>query len=263
MSLTRTALRLATVLALNNNYKSPFPTIAADRVHDSRNVPPSLINDDEFKPEIAVYTTDDDGDDPISKRPPFRNRTIDLIIELSVVKWSYEEQGSEKVLVQDLPTTDPELEAWLDVMEHQVKFALANPISKWASQFGLIVKKINSWKSGRWADEEKTAVPLAYRIIKVNVSIPDDCAPKTAIVDDEPVVISVMPTFVQSLIDAIDADANGGEPDSYVSKIADVLRYAGTPASVTMRPLKGVTLAAEQPDGVNPWVVSIDDLDQQ
>jgi len=264
MSMNRLALRLATVLTLNNNFRAPWPTSAEDRVFDSRNRPPQRQHENEFRPEIVVYTTDDEGEKSVGKRGPMRNRNIDLIVECAVCGWRFDEDDSGNLTANPgYPETDAQMEAKLDVLEAQVRFALANPVNKWAAHWGDAVIKINSWSSGRWAEEAESRTPLASRVIKINVSIHDDCSPEARVVDGEPAIVNRLPPRIERLIAAIDADVEPDlPPDEYVTEIAEMLRHSGVPGEITMRPLKHMKLTATQPDHVRPLGVDID-LDDQ
>ncbi len=89
MALYRTALRLATLESLRPTAllktQGPWPTLAADRVFDSRLDPIEDLTKDQHKAVIVVYTEADLGYGSQKRGgPPFR-REVDLIFEISQI----------------------------------------------------------------------------------------------------------------------------------------------------------------------------------
>jgi len=191
---------------------------------------------------------------------PMGMRNVDIIIECAVCGWKFDETADGALVANPGYTeTDDQLEAKLDAMEQQVRFALRNPLSQWAGHWGAMVQQINSWTSGRWADEADSRTPLAIRVLKINVRICDDAPPRVETVDGAPSIVFGVARSVQGLLDAIVADAQGGEPVEYVADIAAMLSAGGMPTGVTLPPLKTVSVKTRSgPDGRAPVESEID-----
>ncbi len=127
MALYRTALRLATLESLRPTAllktQGPWPTLAADRVFDSRLDPLLDLTKDQHKAVIVVYTDEDLGYGSQHRGgPPFR-REVDLIFEISQIA-SAPSEADPSVYIAGIPQTDAELEAELDRIETEIYFAL-------------------------------------------------------------------------------------------------------------------------------------------
>lgn len=174
MSLSRTALRLATVEALRPHASiagnGPWPTIAGKRVFDTALDAFDILNPSNRAPVVVVYTDHDNGD-PGQKAggPPFK-RIVDLLIEIAVYVKAKDDDGTYAV---GLPQSDAELEASLDLLDAQVRFALMYAPSGliWRNLTGSRVGDIRSLplRSGQ------EATRLAMRTITMQVQVPDDC----------------------------------------------------------------------------------------
>ena len=101
---------------------SPFPTLAKSYVFDSRLDPVEDLQVDEQRPVAVVYTEEDNGDPgQTAGGPPFK-RTVDLIVELSVVAKGpvpeLQDDGTVTwVTAEGTAFTDAKLEGWLDRLE--------------------------------------------------------------------------------------------------------------------------------------------------
>jgi hypothetical protein len=133
MTLARTALRLATVAALQGADSSSGPTIACNRVYDSRidDFSPETYPDD-AKPTIIILTDADDGE-ALSEQnggPPFR-RNIKLVFEFAMVQgFDVPVENGGTAFVPGYPATDAEHEASLDFLEFQIAERLAQGIDR-------------------------------------------------------------------------------------------------------------------------------------
>ena len=261
--MNRTALRLALVTLLSNNFTKPFPTLAEDRVFDSSQLPPQQGNG-EMRPEIVIYTDDDEGDSLDDQSGDRLVRRVDVVIMCYFPIWgaAIDDQGcplidpatGAPIMAFDLPETDAEMESTIDMMETQVRFALNNPVSPWW-QFlrgakGLM-PKINSWHSGRYAEAAKSRVRFAYRIIKLQVEMPDDPLPGVRFDDSQAVntVQMKVPDNITALLDRIKKDpAPDGAPRGYVAPLVNILEHYGTPHLVTAQMLKSVRLRSRTND---------------
>src|SRR5712691_8718380 len=129
MSLARTALRLATLEALRPSASlpdGPWPTLAGKAVFDSRLDPIEDLQPGESRPVVCVYTDDDEGTSSQKPGgPPFK-QIVELCFELSVIARvaSVDDPGGDPGAYEaGVPETDAELEASLDLLEAQIKFA--------------------------------------------------------------------------------------------------------------------------------------------
>ncbi|MFZ4807472.1 MAG: hypothetical protein ACOYLQ_09465 [Hyphomicrobiaceae bacterium] len=180
MSLARTALRIATTMALSNGYQSPFPTLAGDRVFDSRQDPIAGVNPGDLVPMIVVYTDDEKGDSISSNNggPPFERR-VSLTIEISLGMVGEQIEGTE-IWTTSLPQTEPELDAALDLFEAQIERVFRDGRSTWGRELNKVARRIESWQSSRFIERE-AQIRLAARQIVCTVALP---------LEDDPTVIT-------------------------------------------------------------------------
>jgi hypothetical protein len=180
MSLERAALRLATVMALTNGFAAPWPTMAQNRVFDSRQDQIQGLEVGQVVPMVIVYTDDDIGH-AISNNhdgPPFDHDTH-LILEITLGQaqvWKAE-SDSDPVIVLMPPQTDPELEAAIDAFEAQIMrvFRDRTLLGAWGAQLDAVINRVKSWDSKRFVDHE-TSIRLVSRQITVSVKLvqPED-----------------------------------------------------------------------------------------
>lgn len=167
MSLNRLALRLLTVAALRGR------TLAGAAVRDSMLTPlDGPIALDLPIPFLAVYT-DDGLSQPRGRDLSTHGGTINLLIEFGVTaKMRFKLDSGEDDEVLTPPPTDDRMELTLDVMERQIKVALADPHNPYAELWRILVSEVKSLatKRGGFADRggryagrmlEIEAVPLA------------------------------------------------------------------------------------------------------
>lgn len=257
MSLNRAAFRLATICALSNNWTEPWPTIAQGRVFDSRLDPRQSWEPGELRPALVVYTEDDNGAALSSNNggPPWR-RMVNLVIEAMLGAVGADDHG----LTFDLAVTDAELEGQLDLMEHQVKFALANTLNPWTAllQNGFLIR-ICDWSSQRFVTSEGQ-VPLSGRQLTAQVEIRDDDLPVVTSQDPAP---AALPANIKALLAAVLADlGDDDQPKGYVKPLIDLLQGAGVPHTVVAPELKSVRLTEQTPAGAPDVEARIENLDQ-
>lgn len=199
MSLNRTALRLAATMALSNGFAAPYPTIAGNRVFDSRQDPIEGISPGDLLPVIVLYTDDDTGD-PLSQNnggPPF-DITTNLVIEIAVAMWVREEGEAGLVWVQ----SEPELDAQLDLLESQIKRVFRDGISTWGAHLDTVINRITRWSSTRFIERESNT-RFAARQIQMQVRLRDDedadavISPATA----TPTIPAPLGPLLQAIID--------------------------------------------------------------
>ena len=146
------------------------PTIANDRVYDSRiaDLDPETFPDD-AKPVIIILTDDDEGEQ-LSRQnggPPFR-RNIDLVFELAMVMKIRD--GTNFTL--GYPDTDARLEAALDVLEFQVARRLGYDPAPAAVLFRKFIRPHKHESHRQIMDD--SGVKIAARLVTWNCEITDD-----------------------------------------------------------------------------------------
>lgn len=178
MSLSRLMLRALACVALQKQPSDAVaPTMAEDRVFDSR-IDPFVFKDySKPMPGIIVYTDDDTGDliNRGSGSGPYR-RWVDLRVEIVIGSFDTEIIDNVQNVVFDTPMTDAELEAQLDLFEAQVKWALLQlPGRSYSDALRAFVVRIESIQSHATRDEANNK--FASRRIHFKCEIPDDCPP--------------------------------------------------------------------------------------
>lgn len=171
MSLARTALRIAAAMALSNGYQPPYPTMAGDRVFDSRQDPVAGVNPGDLIPMLVLYTDDDQGSSLSANNggPPFE-RVVNLTMELSLgMVGEATEDGI--TLPIEMPQTEPELDAMLDLFEAQVERVFRLPTTTWGRELSKVARRITSWQSMRYIERE-AHIRLAARQIICAVALP-------------------------------------------------------------------------------------------
>lgn len=173
MSLARTTVRLAAVMALAGGFEQPWPTMAQGRVFDSRLDPLQItdVKSDDVLPVITVCTDDDRGRSLSDNNggPPFEH-TVSLCIDLSLGMIGELPDG-EGLAFQAMPQAEPELEAMLDLFEFQVMRALADPSLPWSVLFQGAIIRLGDWSSVRYVESDSN-IRLSSRRITVPVTLP-------------------------------------------------------------------------------------------
>lgn len=175
MTLARTALRLATIAALKGDDAATGPTIANNRVYDSRisDFSPETYPADAL-PSVVVLTDEDEGDALSSQNggPPFE-RMVKLVIEFAMVQGfdvALEDGGTE--FVPGYPATDTEHEASLDLLEFQIKRRLADDPAAFSTLWRSFTRV---WKFDchRQVMDDQ-GIKIAARILTWVCQVPDD-----------------------------------------------------------------------------------------
>lgn len=122
MSLNRLLLRMSAVSAVANFWREPWPTLAERLVFDSKVEPIENMEVDVVYPTIVVYT-DYDKNHVSHQELPHTSRTMTVTFELLMAVLSNVQDEDDAYVIQ-LPRTDSELEASLDVLESQLFNAL-------------------------------------------------------------------------------------------------------------------------------------------
>jgi hypothetical protein len=154
MSLINLAVRIAAVKALKG------ATLAGDRVFDSQiDALDDRITKDKA-PAIVVYI-DEDHAKPLGKDLVNADRTVSLVIEISV---------ASKVAIGDvtevvIPYTDPGLETTINLIGYQIMKALQAGASEWSELWRLFVVGIHEVAAVRGANAEKGVRWAARQIV--------------------------------------------------------------------------------------------------
>jgi hypothetical protein len=265
MSLERTALRIGMVMALSNAMQTPFPTVAQDRVYDSRIDPFQGLTEGDIAPLAIVYTDDDDRESLSGNNggPPWR-QSVNLVIELSMgmVGNLVGEDGNPMLGENNTPlstflpiATEPQLEAMLDLFEEQVERLFRQPPNAWANRLigtpEALVVRVESWSSKRYVERE-AQYRFAARQIMLRVMLPQPPFPD--IVETAPADPPAIPPPLGPLLDAIIADNGPYAPDAEV--LAEMLAESGNFGPLVLAPLKRIRIkesnsgGGKRPDGV-------------
>lgn len=203
MSLERAALRMATVMALSNGFAPPWPTMAQNRVFDSRQDQIQGLEIGQIVPMIVAYTDDDVGHAIANNHdgPPFDHETH-LILEITLGQAAeYKaDDASDPVLVLIPPQSDSELEAAIDALEAQVMRVFRDRMlsGPWGKHLDSVINRIKSWDSKRFVDHE-TSIRLVSRQITVSVRLVQPEDPRIG--GDDPYIPEPYNGVLQAVID--------------------------------------------------------------
>ncbi len=143
MSLSRLALRLAAVEALCPSAlveNGPYPTWAGKQVFDSRITPipdadgwKRFVEQVEGRPLVTVYT-EEQQTDPTEGEYPADREFVDLVVEIMIAAGAtvtVEGPDGQPMEVGSIEAAiaDPQIEAMLDMIEHQAR-SLLDPSSQ-------------------------------------------------------------------------------------------------------------------------------------
>lgn len=166
-ALARTALRLSVVSALNAD--PIISSMVQGRVYDSRM---DDLASQERVPVIIVYTEDETGDQFSRNNggPPF-NSAVDLILEISIRALQPSAEGETFDI--ELPFTDSEMEASLDLLEERAINAIAiadTPQSRVVRE--EVTRRVPKMRSSRFV-MNGTGDKLATRLLSLTVELKD------------------------------------------------------------------------------------------
>lgn len=261
MSLARLALRLATVDALAPaallTSNGPWPTLAGKHVYDSRIDPIEDLKPDAPQLAVAVYTEYDKGKGGQARGGPPFLQTVDLTFEISVIV-KVASEADPAVFVVGEPETDAELEASIDLLEAQIRFALlyAPAGETWRQ---ITKSRVHDPGSLPHRTSEEGA-RLAKRTVTWKVEVNDDCYDPAPAVT--PAGAARLPFPLQYLATALAATSYGGKI------IAGLTGEPTLPVMPNAVPLASVALnvAAYQPGATPPAtpniVGEVDNLDE-
>lgn len=252
MSLNRTALRLATVVALTNNVSAPFPTMAEQRVFDSRLDPAEIAEDSERQPYIVVYTDDDAGDELSTNNggPPW-GRTIDLVLHMAVGAYGelVDSETGQTITGFGPIETDAQIEALLDLVEYQAERALFTG-GPWTETFLQLTKNITQKNSIRFGDPRDARVKYSERMVIYKVAMRDDWItdpPRTVSVPPgEPDLSPVLPSHIQALVTAISVPGS-----AYVAQTVETISAFGLPPAASVQAFQRMRIIEDERDSQN------------
>lgn len=118
MNPDRLVVRLAAISALNNYMQAPYPTLAGDKIFDSRIEPVEDFKEDVLFPVCVIYT-DYDRDHWDHHSMMSKDRFLTITFELLIAQVTEQDGG----FLVNHPNTDSELETSLDIFEIQIENA--------------------------------------------------------------------------------------------------------------------------------------------
>lgn len=227
MTLARTALRLAAINSLLGASSTAGPTIANNRVYDSRitDFSPETFADD-AKPTIIVMTDSDEGEQ-LSRQnggPPF-HRLIDLVFELGIVQT--QKDGTDFVI--GYPDTDARHEAALDVLEYQITRRLGYDPDPSAVLFRKFVRPKKHECHRQTLDD--AGVKIACRILTWTCEVNDDQVIQYDTAGTVPTGLAALPEPLKSVAAAMIFGSSGADACNAI---------AAALAPLTVPPLTGV-----------------------
>lgn len=217
MALERTALRIAAVEALapaaQFDAATPsWPTLAGNHVYDSEMSPIDDLSVDEKRPIVIVYSERDQSTFPQDYGGAPIGRSITLRIEMSVVA-AIDVDGETYIVA--LPTSAPEVEAQLDLLEDQVMFALRYGAT------GALYRKIGGARIvGQMSEPDRSgeeAVRIAMRTLTLTL------APSPSCTDPSPAIAA---TGLDRLPEPLRTVAQALPASSYATPILATLAAA-------------------------------------
>ena len=242
MTLARTALRLSTIACLQGLTKTTGPTLAHNRIYDSRmsDFSPDAYPADAL-PSVIVLTDEDAGDALSDQNggPPF-NRMVNLVIEFAMVQgFDVPVANGGTEFMPGYPATDAEHEASLDLLEFQIKRRLAYDLAPICATWRSFVRP---WKYDchrQVLDEQ--GVKLAARVLTWECDISDD---QIRMVHP---VLNNIPGGFDLLPEPLKRVALSLTPGSVGYKACQAIAEQLTP--ITLIPLDGLDLQVTAVDG--------------
>ncbi len=213
MSLNRLVLRTAIVTALNNFGIGPYPTLAGPHIYDSKIEPVDSVDRDVAYPMCVVYT-DYDRNSVAHAATLTGERTLTVTFELLIGILTKDEETPNYTM--NLPVTDSELEASLDIFEFQIFEALRADNAA-ANVFRTICYGPQQITSRRGATTEGGTKIAARQITYETNTLPESSLPVApswmrAFLDQ----LKVSDGFdgvAQQLLQFYDGNASAAEPD--------------------------------------------------
>lgn len=235
MSLERTALRLAATMALANGFAEPYPTIAQNRVFDSRQDPIEGLKANDVVPIVVLYTDTAKGDmlSHNNGGPPFEQH-CHLVLELSLAA-VVQGDGDQAALGLILPQTAPELDAALDAFEAQVSRVFRDCPGVWGAHLRNTFLRIESWQSERYIDREAN-IRLAARQITAVFKLPLEEMPEVTVLPSDTEAPTVEPYVPAPLGPLLTAIAGSDSPYAPTAAAIEEMLLANSPDTPIVLP---------------------------
>jgi hypothetical protein len=220
------ALRPSTLIAADG----PWPTLAGKFVYDSRLDPIDDLSEDEVRPIAVIFTEEDNLDRFAQHGPILYASTVDLVIEISTIGKARADDGE---YAPGYAYLDPEIEAELDLLEHQIFWHLH------FGPTGALFRKMAKLPLADWqslpdrSSEEK--VRLAKRTIRAKVPLRELCYEAAPLAP--PTGLDRLPTLLAEIGAAL-------SDTSAVRKLVDALA-GGSPVAATRVDLETVGLSID------------------
>lgn len=162
MSIQRLAHRIATVAAIRGK------TLAGEAVRDSSVPPIDVAASEEPKPFISVYTDDQaSGMRGLDAGRP--SDTLSIVIEFGVTaQMTFVDNDGEEFQEPGQPPTDAQMEIMLDMIERQIRIALADDGNAWAEIWRRLHTGDPQYSSTRGASAER-GIRFAGRQLTIEV----------------------------------------------------------------------------------------------
>ncbi|WP_052265142.1 hypothetical protein [Ruegeria sp. ANG-R] len=171
MSLTMMALRISAIQALK-----AANTLVGDSVLDSQisvfdQTADGALSTKAERPFIAVYT-DSAKSKELEHSGMRANGAVEMLFNcgVSMTMTQTDKDTGAAYILQELPATDANFEAVLDVLEVQIGRALSDPDSEWAQVFGGFVKSYEGKECVRSSSAAEN-VRLAAAQTKLTVDV--------------------------------------------------------------------------------------------
>ena len=271
MSLSRLALRLAAVEVLSPYAVAglgPWPTGAGGRVYDSSIMPVSdadgwrdFLAHVEGRPVVTVYA-EEQLTDPTEGEYPADKELLDLVVEIFIAAGQTVEVANPDGTTQPVGTlaaaiTSPQIEATLDLIEHQVRSLLdpskpdpANPASAAARQvYTKLARELHHVKSAPIRDATDRLSRQAARTVTFKLRIPHGAAYGATAAGVDP-TIAGLPYPLLAVAEMLDPASAAGQ---LVRQIA-----AGMAEAATLTPLSDIRIASNLDRGVTPTAANAD-----
>ncbi len=229
MSLARSAIRIATVMALANGFREPYPTMAGGHVYDTRLDPIEAARD--LIPVAIVYTDDSSGR-PLSPQNggPAYEEQATIVIEIAIGVSGGSEDAEDRAGFA-LPQTEPELELMLDAFEEQVARVFGDAMSKWGAHLWRLGRRFGDWESARYVEREG-GIRLASRQIRITAHLPLRPGPLPSA--NAPAIAEPLGSFLAAIV------ADAGPYAGNATAMQALLTGALAPHTLEREPLETV-----------------------
>lgn len=171
MSLTMMALRISAIQALKAANTLVGGSVLDSQISVFDQTADGSLSTKVERPFIAVYTDSAKSED-LSQTGLRANGMVTILFNcgVSMTMTQTDRETGEAYILQELPATDANFEAVLDVLEAQIGRALSDPDSEWAQVFGGFVKSYevkDCVRSSSTADNVRLAAAQTKLVVDV------------------------------------------------------------------------------------------------